>query len=154
MWHSRGSWIVWIGLSLVLSLLFIFSAIKRDHEVRRFIGDRVSAAILIDNQVADSATIIRTGSGAYIVKLPTKEYLVERVDKKWVVGAWIIAGPSESRVPGAPKIALVFPPGGRTGDWEPNLKVETDLAGAPTRISFTTMDNRKVRIDLGRPWSK
>jgi hypothetical protein len=151
MWHSRGSWIVWVVLALVLTLLFMLNVVRQDYEVNRFIGDRVTAHVVIDNDVADSAIAIKTGSGAHVVKLPEKEYFLERVGEKWMVGVWIIAGPSESHVPGPPIRALVFPPNGRTGDWAPKLKVETNLSGSPTRISFTMMDGRRIRIDLSRP---
>jgi hypothetical protein len=148
MWHSRGSWIVWVVLALVLTLLFMLNVVRQDYEVNRFIGERVTAHVVIDNDVADSAIVIKTGSGAYVVKLSEKEYFVERVEEKWLVGVWVVVAPRESYDAGPPITALVFPPNARTGDWAPKLKVETDLGESPTRISFTMMDGRRIQIDL------
>jgi hypothetical protein len=152
--HRLATWLAWTVAAIATIALVVWSLNRREHEIQRFTGNRVAAYVQINGVRDETAIVIRTGSGAYVVKAAANEYHVERMAKGWQVGVWLLAGPRESRTPGPPPRALVFPPDGRTGDWKPGLVVNADLNGDPTRLAFDLMGGRRIRIDLDGPETK
>lgn len=141
-------WLGWTAVAITVNLFVVLSINRTEQELQRFTGERLSASVSVNNNDVHSAIVIRTGSGAYVVKFSAKEYFVERTAEGWQVGTWIVAAPNEGHTPGPPLMALVFPPDARIGDWNPALAVAADKSGAPTRIDFRLLDGRRIRIDL------
>ena len=146
--NRLATWLGWTAVAIAAILFVVFSMNRKERELQRFTGDRLTASVNVNNNDVDSAIVIRTGSGAYIVKFLAKEYFVERTAEGWQVGTWIAAAPHEGHTPGPPLMALVFPPDARIGDWNPALPVDADKSGAPTRIGFRLLDGRRIRIDF------
>ena len=146
--QNHSSWLIGIGLAIALLATFIFANNRAERRLQRFSGDIVRADVSLNGVPTNAVSVIKTATGAYLVKVATQDYFVENGEKGWQVGLWVMVTPQQGRRSRPQQMALVFPPDSRVGDWKPELRIDNDSNDRVSWISFSLSDGRRIRIGL------